>query len=149
MPVQGFVLDRFPQRVAPFDRGFHRGVLPLFQQRVARSIGHGRRRLTDRQAFSLGVIDLFSVCFEEHLTDCGIIVIHILEEPLLGDPLLGHGLCGGLDVSLREEVVLGLGRRNSLRIIVMKKRKKRSRESERTAQHVMAMEMTMRDTPTS
>ena len=52
----------------------------------------------------MGVIDLFSVCIEEHLTDCGIIVIHILEEPLLGKPLLGHGL----DVSLREEVVLGL-----------------------------------------
>ena len=27
---------------------------------------------------------------------------------MLGDPLLGHGLCGGLDVSLRKEVVLGL-----------------------------------------
>ena len=39
----------------------------------------------------------------KHLTNCGIIVIHVLEEPLLG-----HGLCEGLDVSLREEVVLGL-----------------------------------------
>ena len=46
---------------------------------------------------------MFSVCSEEHLTDYGIVVVHILEEPLLGD-----GLCEGLDVSLREEVVLGL-----------------------------------------
>ena len=83
-----------------FLTGFHNG-LPV-------SIGHGRRRLTNRQAFSLGMIDLFSVCIEEHLTDCGIIVTHVLEEPLLGEPLLGHGLCEGLDVSLREEVVLGL-----------------------------------------
>ena len=57
--------------------------LDLFQQRVARSIGHGRRWLTNRQAFSLGVTDLFSVYIEEHLTDCGIVVIHVLEEPLL------------------------------------------------------------------
>ena len=51
---------------------------------------------------------MFSVCIEEHLTDCGIVVIHVLEEPLLEKPLLGHGLCEGLDVSLREKVVLGL-----------------------------------------
>ena len=44
------------------------------------------------------MIDLFSVCIEEHLTDCGIVVIHILEEPLLGEPLLGHGFCEGLDL---------------------------------------------------
>ena len=64
--------------------------------------------MTNRQAFSLGVIDLFSVCFEEHLSDCGIIVIDVLEEPLLGDPLLAHGLLIELDVRPCEEVVLGL-----------------------------------------
>ena len=39
-----------------------------FDNGLPRSIGHGRRRLTNRQAFSLGVIDLFSVCIEEHLS---------------------------------------------------------------------------------
>ena len=49
--VHGFVLDHC------FNNGLHR------------SIGHWRRRLTNRQAFSLGVIDLFSICVEEHLTE--------------------------------------------------------------------------------
>ena len=51
---------------------------------------------------------MFSVCVKEHLTDCGIVVIHVLGEPLLGEPLLGHGLLIELDVSLCEEVALGL-----------------------------------------
>ena len=51
---------------------------------------------------------MFSVCFEKHPTDCGVVVIHVLGEPLLGEPLLGHGLLIELDVSLCEEVVLGL-----------------------------------------
>ena len=49
---------------------------------------------------------MLSVCVKEHLTDCGIVVIHVLGEPLLGEPLLGHGLLVELDVSLCEEVVL-------------------------------------------
>ena len=49
--------------------------LTSFDNGLPRSIGHGRRRLTNREAFSLGVIDLFSVCFEEHLPDFGIVVI--------------------------------------------------------------------------
>ena len=99
MRVHCLVLDLFPQRVAPFSRGF----LPLFPQRVAPF--DRTRTTTDQQTglLSLGVIDLFSVCIEEHLTDCGIIVIHVLEEPLLG-----HGLLIELDVRLCEEVVLGL-----------------------------------------
>ena len=64
--------------------------------------------LTRRQAFSFGVIDLYPVCVKEHLTDCGVVVIHVFGEPLLGEPLLGHGLLIELDVSLCEEVVLGL-----------------------------------------
>ena len=51
---------------------------------------------------------MFSVCVKEHLTDCGVVVIHVLGEPLLGEPLLGHGLLIELDVRLCEEVVLGL-----------------------------------------
>ena len=43
-----------------------------------------------------------------HLLERGFIVIHILEEPLLGDLWLGQGLCEGLDVNLLEVVVLGL-----------------------------------------
>ena len=49
-----------------------------------------------------------SVCVKEHLTDCGVGVIHVFGEPLLGEPLLGHGLLIELDVSLCEEVVVGL-----------------------------------------
>ena len=49
-----------------------------------------------------------SVCIKEHLTDCGVVVIHVFGEPLFGEPLLGHGLLIELDVSLCEEVVLGL-----------------------------------------
>ena len=72
-----------------------------------RSLGHGRR-LTDRQAFSLGVIDMYSVCFAKHLFEWGVILIHILEEPLFGELWEGQGFCVGLDVSLLEVVVLGL-----------------------------------------
>ena len=51
---------------------------------------------------------MFSVCVTKHLLEFGVIVIHILEEPLLGELLLGQGLCEGLDIGLREVVVLGL-----------------------------------------
>ena len=51
---------------------------------------------------------MFSVCVIVHLLERGVIVIHILEGPLLGELLLGQGLCEGLDMSLREVVVLGL-----------------------------------------
>ena len=49
------------------------------------------------------MIDLLSACVKEHLSDCGVVVIHVF-----GEPLLGHGLLIELDVSLCEEVVLGL-----------------------------------------
>ena len=51
---------------------------------------------------------MYSVCVMKHLLERGVIVIHILEEPLLGELLLGQGLCEGLDISLHEVVVLGL-----------------------------------------
>ena len=54
------------------------------------------------------MIDLSSVCVKEHLTDCGVVVIHVFGVPLLGESLLGHGLLIELDVSLCDEVVLGL-----------------------------------------
>ena len=44
----------------------------------------------------------------KHLLERGVIAIHILEEPLLGELWPGQGLCKGLDVSLHEVVVLGL-----------------------------------------
>ena len=51
---------------------------------------------------------MFSVSVMKHLLERSDIVIHILEEPLLGDLLLGQGVCEGLDISLHEVVVLGL-----------------------------------------
>ena len=47
------------------------------------------------------------MCIVEHLLERGVIVIHILEEPLLGELWVGQGPCEGPDTSLREEVVLG------------------------------------------
>ena len=47
-----------------------------FNNGSLRSFGH-RRRLTDRQAYSLGVIDMFSVCIIKHLLERGVIAIHI------------------------------------------------------------------------
>ena len=71
-----------------------------------RSFGHRRRRLTYRQAISTGVIDMFSVCVMKHHLERGVIVTHILEEPLLGELLLGQGLCAGL-IGLHEVVGFG------------------------------------------
>ena len=51
---------------------------------------------------------MYSMCIVKHLLECGVIVIHILEEPLLGELWVGQGLCEGLDISLLEVVVLGL-----------------------------------------
>ena len=51
---------------------------------------------------------MFSVCIKKHLLERGVIVIHILEEPLLGELFLGRGLCEGLDISLHEVAVFGL-----------------------------------------
>ena len=51
---------------------------------------------------------MFSVCVMKHLLERGVIVIHILEEPLLGELFLGQGLCEGLDIRLHEVVVFGL-----------------------------------------
>ena len=46
---------------------------------------------------------MYSVCFAKHVLECGVIVLHVLEEPLLGE-LWGVGL----DISLLEVVGVGL-----------------------------------------
>ena len=51
---------------------------------------------------------MYSVCFAKHILECGVIVLHVLEEPLLGDLWVGQGLCVGLDVSLLEVAGVGL-----------------------------------------
>ena len=51
---------------------------------------------------------MFSVWVFKHLLERGVIVIHILEEPLLGELWLGQGLCVGLDLSRLEVVGVGL-----------------------------------------
>ena len=61
LSVQRELPNPFMFKVWLFDHCFNNGL--------HRSIGHWRRRLTNRQAFSLGVIDLFSECIEEHLTE--------------------------------------------------------------------------------
>ena len=48
------------------------------------------------------------MCVVKHLLERGVIVIHILEEPLLGELWVGQGLCEGLDASLLEVARHGL-----------------------------------------
>ena len=43
-----------------------------------------------------------------HILECGATVLHVLEEPLLGELWVGQGLCVGLDVNLLEVVGVGL-----------------------------------------
>ena len=84
------------QRVAPFYHDFchcSQRVAPFYLETLT---------TTTDQTTGL-VIDLSSVCVKEHLTGCGVVVIHVF-----GEPLLGHGLLIELDVSLCEEVVVGL-----------------------------------------
>ena len=66
-------------------------------------------RTTDRQTSLLAGSDrrVLGVRYEAS-PRARVIVIHILEEPLLGELWLGQGLCEGLDISLHEVVVLGL-----------------------------------------
>ena len=64
------------------------------------------------------MIDLSSICVKEHLTDCGVVVIHVLGEPLLGEPLLDHGLLIELDVNLCKEVVVGLRTRGGEILVI-------------------------------
>ena len=51
---------------------------------------------------------MWLVCFVKHILECGVIVLYVLEDPLLGELREGQGLCVGLDVSLLEVVGVGL-----------------------------------------
>ena len=51
---------------------------------------------------------MYSVCFEKHILECGVIVLDVLWKPLLRELRRGQGLCVGLDVSLFEVVGVGL-----------------------------------------
>ena len=51
---------------------------------------------------------MYSVCFAKHILECGVIVLDVLGEPLLGELWRGQGLCVGLDVNLLEVVGVGL-----------------------------------------
>ena len=59
--------------------------------------------LEGRQAFFFRVIGSSSARIEERLTDGDVIVVEVFREPLLG-----HGILGELDISLRYEVVVVL-----------------------------------------
>ena len=58
-----------------------------------------------------------SVCNVKHLLERGVIVLHVFEEPLLGELWVGQGLCEGLDVSLLEVVGLGLITCEEVRVV--------------------------------
>ena len=51
---------------------------------------------------------MYSVCFVKHILECGVVVLHVLGKPLLGELWVGQGLCVGLDVILLEVVGVGL-----------------------------------------
>ena len=51
---------------------------------------------------------MYLVCFVKDILECGVIVLHVLEKPLLGELWLGQGVCKVLDISLHEVAVLGL-----------------------------------------
>ena len=51
---------------------------------------------------------MHSVSVLKHLLERGVIVLHVLEGPLLGELWVGQGLCIGLGMSLLEGVRLGL-----------------------------------------
>ena len=51
---------------------------------------------------------MYSVFVVKHLLERGVIAVHVLEEPLLGELLLGQGLSERPDISLHEVVVFGL-----------------------------------------
>ena len=60
---------------------------------------------------------MYSVCIVKHLLERGVIVLHVLEEPLLGELWVRQGLCVGLDESLLEVVGLGLITCEEVRVV--------------------------------
>ena len=51
---------------------------------------------------------MYSVCIVKHILERGVIVLHVIEEPLLRELWRGQGLCVRLDGSLLEVVGVGL-----------------------------------------
>ena len=77
--------------------------------RSPRSVGHWRRRQTDRQVFSLRVMALFSVSFTQRILECGDIVLGVRGKPFVWEERRRfHEVCVGLDRSLLEVVGVGL-----------------------------------------
>ena len=68
-----------------------------------RSIMTNRRRQTGRQAFFFRVIGSSSARVKERLADGDVIVVEVIREPLLA-----QGLLGVFDISLCDEMVVGL-----------------------------------------
>ena len=79
----------------------------FFSNRSSRFFGHRRRRLTDKQVFSLRVMDMYFVSFTQHIHECDVIVFGVLGKTLIGERRWGQELCVRLDVSLPEVVGVG------------------------------------------
>ena len=74
-----------------------------------RSVGHCRRRQTDRQVFSLRVMAMYSVSFAKHTLECRVIVLGVRGKTFVGEERRRvQELCVGLDRSLLEVVAVGL-----------------------------------------
>ena len=95
--VQCLAPDLFPQQVSLF---FQQRVSPFFRTRTT-TTDQQTSLLAGSERHVLGVRYKVSPRARRHRN-------HILEEPLLGELLLGQGLCEGLDISLHEVVVFGL-----------------------------------------
>ena len=60
---------------------------------------------------------MYSVCIMKHLLECGVIVLHVLEEPLPEELWVGQELCVELDVSLLEVAGVGLITCEEVRVV--------------------------------
>ena len=74
-----------------------------------RSVGHWRRRQTDRQVFSWRVISMCSVCLVKHILECSVIVVGVRRRDFVGEERRRvQELRVGLDWGLLEVVGVGL-----------------------------------------
>ena len=97
MHLQHLAPDLLVQQVAPFAL-----------QQVA-PFARTRTTTTDRQTCT--------PCFAKHILECGVIVLHVLEEPLLGELWVFQELSIRLDISLLEVVGLGLITCEEVRVV--------------------------------
>ena len=79
----------------------------LFSRQRVSPFVRTRTTTTDRQTSLLAGSDrhVLGVRYEAFPRVLWVIVIHILEEPLLGELWLGQGLCEGLDITIRFQCV--------------------------------------------